>query len=47
MLAEHYGVVMTFDILSKEPYSIKQGSWENVAEVGVCLSQQAQTLKSE
>ena len=32
MLDEHYGMVMTFDTLSKELYSLKQGSRENVAE---------------
>ena len=47
MLDEHYGVVMTFDTLSKEPYSHKQGSWENVAKFGVCLSQQVQILQLE
>ena len=46
-LDEHYGVVMTFDILSKELYSPKQGSGENVAEFGVCLLQQVQILHSE
>ena len=40
MLYEHYGVVMTLDALSKELYSLKQGSWENVAELRVHLSQQ-------
>ena len=47
MLDEHYGIVMTFNTLSKELYSLKQGSGENVAEFGVCLSQQVQTLQSE
>ena len=32
MLDEHYGVMMTFDALSKELYSLKQGTGENVAE---------------
>ena len=45
MLDEHYGVVMTFDVLSKELYSLKQGMGENVAEFGVCLSQQVQILQ--
>ena len=40
-LDEHYGIVMTFDTLSKELYSLKQGMGENVAEFGVCLSQQS------
>ena len=40
MLDKHYGVVMTFNILSKEFYSLKQGSRENVVEFGVSLSQQ-------
>ena len=39
-LNEHYGVVMTFDALSKELYSLKQTSRENVAEFKVHLSQQ-------
>ena len=41
---KHYGVVMTFDALSKELYSLKQGLGENVAEFGVHLSQQAHIL---
>ena len=44
---EHYGMVMTFDTISKELYSLKQGSEENVAEFWVCLSQQVQILQSE
>ena len=40
MLDEHYGVVMIFNALSKELYSLKQGMGENVAEFRVCLSQQ-------
>ena len=47
MLDEHYGVVMTFNALSKELYSLKQGSGENVAKFGVHLSQQVQILQSE
>ena len=31
-LDEHYGMVMTFNAHSKELYSLKQGSRENVAE---------------
>ena len=38
-LDEHYGVVMTFNALSKKLYSLKQGSGVNVAEFGVHLSQ--------
>ena len=38
---------MTFEVLSKELYSIKQGSGENVAEFGVHLSQQVQILQSK
>ena len=34
ILNKHYGVVMTFDTLSKEFYSLKQGMGENVAESG-------------
>ena len=36
-----------FDTLSKEHYSLKQGLGENVAEFGVCLCQQVQTLQLE
>ena len=43
-LDEHYGVVMTFDTLSKDLYSLKQGLSENVAEFGVWLLQQVQIL---
>ena len=46
-LDEYYGVVMTFNTLSKELYSLKQGSSKNVFEIGVCLSQQDQILKLE
>ena len=47
MLDEHYDIVIMFDALSKELYSLKQGSGENVAEFGVCLLQQVQILQSE
>ena len=47
MLDEHYGVVIMFDTLSKEFYSLKQAPAENVAEFGVCLSQQIQILPLE
>ena len=47
MLDEHYGVMMTFDALSKELYSLKQGMGENVAVFRVCLSQQVQILQTE
>ena len=47
ILDEHYGVVMTFDAPSKELYSLKQGSGENLARFGVCLLQQVQILQSE
>ena len=46
-LDEHYAIVMTFDTLSKELYSLKQGSGENVAKFGLCLLQQVQILQSE
>ena len=46
MLDVHYSLVMMFDALSKELYSLKQGSWENVADFGVHLSQ-VQILQSE
>ena len=38
---------MTFDALSKDLYSLKQGTGENVAEFGVHLSQQVQILQTE
>ena len=47
MLDEHYSMVMTFNVLSKELYSLKQGSGENVAEFRVCLSQQNHIVQSE
>ena len=47
MLDEHYGMVMTFNIISKELFSLKQGSRENMAKFGVHLSQQVQILQSE
>ena len=47
MLDEHYGMAMMFNALSKELYSLKQGSRENVAKFRVCLSQQVQILQSE
>ena len=47
MLDEHYGVVMTFDALIKELYSLKQGMGENVAKCEVCLSQQLQILQTD
>ena len=34
MLDEHYGIEMTFNALSKELYSLMQGSGENVANLG-------------
>ena len=42
MLDEHYDIVMIFNALSKELYSLKQGKGENLAEFGVCLLQQVQ-----
>ena len=47
VLDKYYGMVMTFDTLSKELYSIKQGSRGNVAMFRVCLLQQVQILHSE
>ena len=47
MLDEHYGIMMTFDALTKDLYSLKQGMWKNVAEFWVCLSQQVQILHME
>ena len=35
MLDKHYGVVTIFNTLSKELYSLKQGSGENVARFRV------------
>ena len=46
MLDENYGNVLTFDALSKEFYSLKQVSRENVAKFRMCLSQQVQILQS-
>ena len=46
-LDEHYGMVMMSNALSKELYSLNQGSGKNVAEFGVCLSQQVQILQVE
>ena len=46
-LDEHYGMVMMLNTLSKELYSLKQGSRENVAKFGVHLSQQVQILQLE
>ena len=46
-LHKHYGVVMTFDTLSKEFYFIKEGMGENVAEFGLHLFQQVQILQTE
>ena len=47
MLNKHYGMVITFDALSKEPYSLKQGLGEIMAEFRVHLLQQVQILQSE
>ena len=47
ILDEHYSIVMMFAALSKELYSVKQGSGEIVAEFGVCMSQQVQILQLE
>ena len=38
MLDEQYGVVMMFNALSKELYSLKQGSGRNVAEFRVSVA---------
>ena len=47
MLDKHYGMVMTFYTLSKELYSLKQGSRENVTKFRVHLTQQVQMLQSK
>ena len=47
MLDKHYCVIMTFDALSKELYSFRQGSSKNKAEFRVHLLQQVQILQSE
>ena len=44
---EHYSMRMMFDTLSKELYSIKQGSEESVFGFEVHLLQQVQILQSE
>ena len=46
-LDRHYGVVMMFDGLSKELYSLRQGMGENVADGRVCLLQQVQIVQLE
>ena len=46
-LGEHYGIMMTFNALSKQLYSLEQGMGENVPEFRVCLSQQVQILQME
>ena len=46
-LDEHYGMVMMFNGLRKELYSLKQGSRENVTKFNVHLTQQVQILQSE
>ena len=46
-LDEHYGVVMMNDALSKELYTLKQGSGENMPKFRVCLLQQVQILQLE
>ena len=47
MLNEHCGVVMMFNALSKELYSLKQGWSKKITEFGVRLSQQVKILQSE
>ena len=46
-LNEHFGIMITFDTLSKEVYSLKQAMGQNMAEFRVCLSQQVQILQME
>ena len=46
-LDEYYGVVMKFNTLNKDLYSLKQGMGENVVEFRVHLSQQVQILQME
>ena len=47
ILDKHYGVIMTFNALSKELYLLKQGMGENMAEFRLHLSQQVQILQME
>ena len=47
MLDEQYGMVMTFNVLNKELFPLKQGSRENMAGFRVHLLQQVQILQSE
>ena len=47
MLDKDYGVIMMFNALSKELYSLKQGLSKNIAKFGVHLSQQVQILQSK
>ena len=46
-LDRHCGAMMTFNALSKELYSLKQGMEKNVAKSGECLFQQVQILQME
>ena len=35
-LDKHYGIVMTFNALSKELYSLEKGMGENMTELRIC-----------
>ena len=47
MLDEHYGIIMTFDSLNNELFSLKQRSGKNMAEFGMHLSEQVQIHQLE
>ena len=47
MLDQHYGVMMTFDALSKGALFPQAGNGENVAKFRICLSQKVQIFKTE
>ena len=47
MLDKYYGVIMMFGALSRELYSLEQGSRKNIAECGAHLLQQIQLCQSE
>ena len=44
MLDQYYGVVQSFDSLSKELYALQQGAQESVAKFGIRLTEQVQIL---
>ena len=47
MLDEHYGVVMTFDVLNKELYMLHQGYQEGMSEYGMWLAWHIWIIQTE